>query len=316
MTSKHPARRWQFTLLGLALVLCMPAALAGGARGPAPAPTPLSLWRVSDHAGRVLYLAGSMHALTKNDMPLPGAYTRAFDHSDKLVEELNLPKLDEAAVSRQALQMGTLKGTSLSKVMGKEQWAKARKLASRANIELDRYENFKPWLAAVGIADTLLVRLGYNPRLGVDMHFAQLAEKRKMPSSGLETVAEQFSFFNNMNQDVQKRFLLQTLEQATTAKRDLARLHDAWAVGDVHTLEMLQKNNFNGFPHVRKVLLADRNARWMPHLKKCLASGRTCFVVVGVEHMVGPHGLVARFRAAGDTVVQMHAMPGTGTGKD
>lgn len=308
MNAKHPTRRWQFTVLGLALALCVPAALARGATSPAP--TPLSLWRVSDHAGRVLYLAGSMHALTKHDMPLPAAYTQAFDRSDELVEELNLPKLDESAVSREALAMGTLHGTTLSQVMGKEQWAKAEKLASKSNVELDRYENFKPWLAAVGIADTLLVRLGYNPRLGVDMHFARLAEKRKMPSSGLETVAEQFSFFNDMKQDVQKRFLMQTLEQAATAKRDLARLHDAWAVGDVHTLDTLEKKNFNGFPHVRKVLLTERNARWMPHLKKCLASGRTCFVVVGVEHMVGPRGLVALFRAAGDKVVQMHATAG------
>lgn len=304
MSAFLTTRRCLPALFGLALALALPRALAAGT---ATAPRPLSLWRVGDDAGHVMYLAGSMHALTQADMPLPSAYTRAFDHSDRLIEELDLPQLDESKVTQQALAMGLLHGTTLEKVMGRD-WPRVQKLAGKADIALDHYQRFKPWLAAVGIADTLLVRLGYNPTLGLDMHFAQLAKQRKMPSSGLETVAEQFSFFNDMQPAVQKRFLLQTLQQATAAKRELAKLHDAWLHGDVDTLVALQRNNFSGFPHVRKRLLADRNKHWVPELEKCLASGRTCFVAVGVEHMVGRQGLLALFRAAGDRVTQMHTL--------
>jgi len=287
--------------LVLTLALSLAPALAKGTAG-----STLSLWRVSDPAGHVMYLAGSMHALTKADMPLPEPFTRAFQDSDRLVEELNLPDLDPATVSEQALQMGVLKDTTLEKVMGKADWARVQKLAAESNVALYHYEHFKPWLAAIGMADTLLLRLGYEPQLGLDMHFAQLAKKRKMASNGLETVAQQLSFFNDLTLPVQKRFLLQTLQQASTAKEDLSRLHDAWALGDVGALETQLNNDFKGFEHVRKRLIDDRNQRWLPHLKQCLASGQTCFVAVGVQHMVGPAGLLALLRHAGDKVVQMH----------
>ncbi|MGA7964645.1 MAG: TraB/GumN family protein [Gammaproteobacteria bacterium] len=306
MIVNRTTRRWLLTVLGLMLALSLPPALAKGTAIPT---TPLSLWRVSDHAGHVMYLAGSMHALTQADLPLPTAYTKAFYDSDRLVEELNLAHLDPSTVSQQAMQMGMLQNTTLGKVMGKTDWTRAKALAAKANIDLSYYAHFKPWLAAVGVADTLLIKLGYKPQLGPDMHFARLARKRKMASNGLETVAEQLSFFNDMKLSVQKRFLMQTLAQATTAKQDLAKLHAAWAHGDMATLEALQKENFKGFVNVRKRLIDERNARWLPHLKKCLASGQTCFVVVGVEHMVGPHGLLALLRAAGAKVTQMHTRP-------
>ncbi|MGH8128084.1 MAG: TraB/GumN family protein [Gammaproteobacteria bacterium] len=303
MIANRITRHWLLTVLSLALALSLPPALAKGTT------TPLSLWRVSDHAGHVMYLAGSMHALTKSDLPLPTAYTKAFYASDRLIEELNLAGLDSATVSQQALQMGLLQNTTLAKVMGKTDWVRAKALAAKSGVDLSFYAKFKPWLAAVGVADTLLIQLGYKPQLGPDMHFARLAKKHKMPSSGLETVAQQLSFFNDMKLTVQKRFLLQTLEQASSAKQELVKLHDAWARGDMATLEALQKEDFKGFAHVRKQLLDDRNARWLPHLQKCLASGQTCFVVVGVEHMVGPHGLLALLRKAGDKVTQMHTQP-------
>jgi uncharacterized protein YbaP (TraB family) len=303
MIAHRTIHRWLLTLLGLTLALSLPPALARGTASPAP----LSLWRVSDHAGHVMYLAGSMHALTPADIPLPVTYTRAFYYSNRLVEELDLVHLDPATVTQQALKLGLLHGTTLEQVMGKADWARVKTLAGEASVTLDHYTYFKPWLAAIGIADTLLIRLGYTPQLGLDRHFAQLARKRKVASEGLETVTQQLSFFNDMKPTVQKRFLLQTLEQASTAKQELAKLHDAWARGDVATLEALQNKNFKGFVQLRKRLLADRNQRWLPHLQQCLESGQTCFVAVGVEHMVGPHGLIALLRAQGDKVRQMHS---------
>lgn len=301
MICKPIPRRWLRQTLALALALGFASALAA-----TPAKThPISLWKVTGPAGHTLYLAGSMHALTQADLPLPQAYTRAFEDSDKLVEELNLKTLDPQQVTNQALAMGVMKDQTLAQAMGKKDWARVQELADKAGVTLYHYEHFKPWLAAIGIADTLLVRLGYQPQLGLDMHFADLAGKRNMPASGLETIAEQLSFFNDMKPEVQRRFLLQTLSEAESAKKDLARLHAAWANGDVQTLETLQRDNFKGFAHVRKRLIADRNARWLPHLEKCLGSGKTCFVVVGVEHMVGPHGLIALMKSHGARVVQL-----------
>src|SRR6476661_5829493 len=51
------------------------------------------LWKVQSGAN-VMYLAGSVHALTADAYPLNPAYQRAFDASAALVEEINLAEAD------------------------------------------------------------------------------------------------------------------------------------------------------------------------------------------------------------------------------
>jgi len=310
MATTTAARRWLSALFCLTFTIGVAAASAK----PVGASTPISLWKVTDGPGHTLYLAGSMHALTQADMPLPKAYTRAFRSSTRLVEELDFKDLNPRAVTKQALAMGLLKGSNLATAMGKKDWAEVQRLAKKSGVALYHYERFKPWLAAIGVADTLLLRYGYQPSLGLDLHFAHLAQKQKMPGSGLETVAEQLSFFNDMKPEVQRRFLLKTLREAGSAKKELARLHGAWAHGNVKELTTLQSKNFKGFPRLRKRLLKERNERWMPHLLKCLHSKQTCFVAVGVEHMVGPYGLIALLKAKGAKIRQMHALTHPGNG--
>lgn len=269
-----------------------------------PAAAALPLWRISDGAGHVLYLAGSMHALTAADYPLPKTFAEAFGESDRLVEELDLAKVTPAVAAGAALQLGTLAKGTLADAMGGE-WQEAKHLAAKAGIDLERYSSLKPWLAGIEVADVILIRTGYEPALGLDIHFAQLAAKRKMPVTGLETMRQQLEFLDGLEPALQRRFLVQTLREAPRASTELAALHAAWRNGDMHALEAIEQHDFKGFPALRRRLLGDRNRNWLPQLKSCLASGNTCFVAVGVEHMVGPDGLLALLRNAGYKVTQM-----------
>src|SRR5438477_10770705 len=47
------------------------------------------VWKVTSAAGNVLYLAGSIHARQSTDYPLPSAFNRAFDVSERLVCEVD-----------------------------------------------------------------------------------------------------------------------------------------------------------------------------------------------------------------------------------
>src|SRR5437773_6441020 len=55
------------------------------------------VWKVTSAAGNVLYLAGSIHALQSTDYPLPSAYNRAFDASERLVCEVDPKALVESS---------------------------------------------------------------------------------------------------------------------------------------------------------------------------------------------------------------------------
>src|ERR1051325_11716017 len=74
-----------FTAVLLALLVA--AAAAAQTRGHS------FLWKVQSGAN-VMYLAGSVHALTTDAYPLNPVYQRAFDASGALVEEIDLAEAD------------------------------------------------------------------------------------------------------------------------------------------------------------------------------------------------------------------------------
>src|SRR5688572_1604548 len=85
----YTVRMLRYSLKARAAVLA--AFLASLALGPSAAAQTGGknfLWKVQKGAA-VLYLAGSVHALSADVYPLPAAYQRAFDASDTLVEELD-----------------------------------------------------------------------------------------------------------------------------------------------------------------------------------------------------------------------------------
>ncbi len=285
----------------LALVL---AALCGSAFA---ATHPLPLWRVSGSHGHVLYLAGSMHALTAEDYPLPANFADAFEQSSRLVEELDLNAISRQMVLAAIQSYARLPaGKTLAAAMGTA-WPQAQSLAGEADVDLGRYRDYKPWFAAVRITAKGFNTAGYRPGLGLDRHFASLAAERKIPVVGLETLDEQMGFLDDIEPALQRRFLLQTLEEIPRLKAELATMHQAWRNGDTATLAAITRRDFKGYPGLRRELLDARNRRWLPALERCLAENRGCFVVVGMEHMIGPAGLLALLEKAGDRITQLHA---------
>lgn len=277
---------------------------------------PLPLWKVSDGHGHHLYLVGSMHVLTKADYPLPEAFAAAFAKSDRLVEEINLTKVSPLKMRTALREIAMLpKGKTLADAMG-QQWEKTQKLARKAGIDLSRYKHYKPWLAAMRISMKRFIKAGYLPLLGLDFYFARQAQKRGMPIEGLETVREQLGFFRAFKPATQRAFLLKTLEQLPKFKQSAKKLHAAWRTGNLEKLNAMANRDFAGYPALRRALIYRRNRNWMPSLRRCLESGKTCFVVVGAAHMAGEKGLVALFEKAGYRVAQLTtelAPPASGT---
>lgn len=271
------------------------------------APRYLPIWQVVDATGHVLYLVGSMHALKPEDYPLPAAMTTAFARSDLLIEEIDFNAIPREAAMKTVAAIGMLpSGQTLEQAMGSD-WEHARRLAKAAGVNLEVYARSKPWFAAVAIGDEIFLQAGYDPNLGLDMHFAALARTRGMPMHGLETLQEQLRLLDDLSPAMQRTFLLQTLSQAPEAGAELKQLHAAWRTGDIQAMEAIANRDFAGYPQLRKTLLTARNKRWLPTLENCLASDKTCFVVVGAEHMAGPDGLPALLKGAGDRVRQLEA---------
>jgi uncharacterized protein len=280
------------------LLLC-----ASGARGDAA--THSFLWRVSGHQ-TVVYIVGSVHMLSKDYYPLNPAIESAFTDSDLLIEEADLGEMLSPDSQLRILTRGMLpSGQSLEKVISPATYEQVRRHVAALGLPLEPLALFKPWALALTVLALEWQRAGFDPELGLDKHFYDRARSEGKAVQGLETTEYQISRFDGMTMQQQDRLLADSLKGLETERANVARLADAWKIGDVSTVERIALQDLKDDPLMYERLLLERNRNWLPKIEALFARRGHAFVVVGAAHLVGPDGILSMLRSRGFAVEQM-----------
>ena len=269
------------------------------------APARNFLWKATSKSGGTMYLVGSVHLLPKDSYPLNPALEAAFKESDLLVEEADLGEMGVGA-QMAFLSRGMLpSSTPLDKVLSPATYALLTKRAAEIGVPVEPLKLLKPWMVAQMLEVMQWQKAGFDPELGLDKHFYDLAQGTGKSVQGLETLDFQMSLFDGMTLAEQDHLLAETLKEIDTEQANMAKLMDAWKAGDAPTVERIVLSALRQEPQLYQRLLVDRNKAWIPKLEALFArTGRT-FVVVGAAHLVGPDGLISLLRAKGYSVEQM-----------
>jgi uncharacterized protein YbaP (TraB family) len=293
-------RRLQFcTLVAIGvLTVCAPSSAQSRASG-----AKSFLWKVQS-GERVLYLAGSVHALKADVYPLNPAFERAFEATDMLVEELDLSEGDMLALAPMLLAKGVYQdGRTFDTVVSKDTLTRvAPRLTPPMTLELIR--PMKPWMVMLMLTALQVQQAGFDASLGLDKHFFDRAKAAGKAVVGLETAESQIDRFDTMPESLQEQLLRSALEELDTQNRELTAIVTAWQRGDAAALEKTLLAGFKQYPAAYQSLLVERNINWMPQMEKCLARSTPCLVVVGAAHLVGPDGLLALLQRKGYRVEQ------------
>ena len=262
-----------------------------------------SVWKVTSGTGNVLYLAGSIHALKSTDYPLPSAYNRAFDASDRLVCEVDPKALDES--SKGLLKAGEYpKGDSLKNHVDPRTYDYLRRLFKLMEVPETKFARYRPWFLSLMLQAP--ASYGMSETLGVEEFLMRRAQANAKPVLGLESAREHADIFLGLT-DRQSEAML--LIMFIPAERDSGTagnaLADAWRRGDVDTDTRIFMDGFRDFPSLADRLLTNRNRQWIPKIEGYLRSGKTYLVVAGAAHMGGPNGVLALLRARGYRIEQL-----------
>ena len=116
------------------------------------------VWRVSDDTGKVLYLGGSIHALTSTDYPLPAAYNRAFDASAHLVLEANPKEFRD--LPKNVLKAGEYpNGDNLKNHVDPRTYDYLRRFFGLIKVPEEKFSRYRPWLLAEMLEAPPITRL-------------------------------------------------------------------------------------------------------------------------------------------------------------
>ena len=266
-----------------ALLVCL-GARADGARH--------SLFELHGKRNTV-YLLGSIHVLRSKDYPLAPAVLEAYGNAKSVFMEVNPEEITSGDAQAEMLAGAILPaGRTLEEVLGQERYRRAAELAHEAGAELSMFDQFAPWFAAEAVSQIELSQLGFAPESGVEMYFMERARSDGKSVSGLETVHDQLSIFQNMPVDTQADYLMSSLEQSHDLARQADSMVDAWQHGDLAWFENQMQSEFGRDPRLFQTLLGARNRKWVPKIEALLNDDVNYLVIVGTGHLVGSGSVI------------------------
>jgi uncharacterized protein YbaP (TraB family) len=281
--------------------LALVAVLAMGA---SPVLAEPALWAIKDKDSTI-YLFGTVHVLKPTTQWRSPTIAKAFQDADDVVMEIEQPE-DPATTRALMLKYGVDPAAPLSTRLKPESYAKLQAAAQGMGFPPQALEPMRPWLAALTVSLTPLLKAGYDPESGVEKLLTAQAKAAGKPISAFETMEQQVRFFADMTPAQETQLLESTLDEIDDGPAKIDALVAAWAAGDQAELKRQMVDEMRtDYPDVYKLLLVDRNQDWANQLKTRLAGSGVSFVAVGAGHLAGPDSLQAQLEKLGIKAVRV-----------
>ncbi|NJM50924.1 MAG: TraB/GumN family protein [Sphingomonadales bacterium] len=266
-----------------------------------PGPGKPALWKVtSDKPGSgTAYIFGTVHALPPGTDWQGPVLDKAIADSHSLITEVTGLD-DKNATAAIFTQMGISKGLpALDKRIAADLLDEFELATGKIAAPAHAMNTMETWAAALTIARSMGGDLGLNSAFGVEAVLAQRFRAMDRPHGGLETITQQFGYFDSLPEAEQRIMLSAILRDYNDARADMQLLLDRWMRGDTDGLLESTQEGIMASPKLRAVLLDNRNRRWADQAAAMIDSGRKVFIAVGAAHVAGKDGLPALLATKG-----------------
>ena len=244
-----------------------------------------ALWKVADE-DTTIWLFGTVHALPADVAWYRGEVAIAFEGSDELVTEID--EVEPARMQAIVVDKAVLpRGESLRAKLTPEQRAKLESALKDLDLPPAMMDRFEPWYAAIALATLPIQHSGYVAGNGVEAVLAARARSLGKPRGALETPEYQLGLFDELPDEVQKRYLMEIVTALPELTGLLGRIVEAWTAGDAGKLAVLMHEQEDD-PDVMEALMFKRNRAWADWIADRLNQPGEVFLAVGAGHLAGP----------------------------
>jgi len=247
------------------------------------------IWEVTSPSGQQGWVFGTVHALPDDLFWGTPLLDETFDRAGLLVVEV--ANLDDPEGMGLFADLSETPGQPplIDRVEPEERPA-LRQLLQDADMADTDFGRVESWAAAMMLSTA--VRTG-DPANGVDRIMIHNADR----VIGLESFSFQMTMFDTLSPEAQSD-LLYGVARSHQTNSDNAMLL-AWLTGNERELAARVNEALEFSPELKRVLLTERNNRWVDRITALIDEGREPFVAVGAGHMIGEDGVVALLAARG-----------------
>lgn len=299
-------KKFAGVILALLATLSLAGFLAGsvaGARAVQPSlPGTVAhpaLWHVTGESGEV-YLLGSIHVLPPHVRWRTAPINMALSRAEIFVFEV--PEDAAAVAELQGLiqKNGFLPPDQKLRDLLHPKFRADYDAAVRSSgLDAAGVDRERPWLAGIQLMFAQISKLKYAASNGVDSVLMEEAVRNSKSIRYFETIADQFALLAPDDRDLELEEFESGLDDLRDVSAGIRPMVTAWANGDQAKLDELINGDLDKFPKARKMLLDDRNMRWVPQIEAMLKEKHVFFITVGAGHLTGPRGVPALLRKAG-----------------
>jgi uncharacterized protein len=263
------------------------------------------LWKIQ-YQKSVVYLAGSIHALSADYYPLPKAYIDAYNQSQNLVVELNINQLNPIE-SRSYIQskMWLPSEKTLDLFLTPKGLKELKRFAHLEGTPYSTLIKMRPWMVIEQLTGYQLQQSEFSTDFGVDQFFLKKAVADNKPILELETLTDQIEAIADSNFYSQIAGLEVSLSQLDD-KDYLSTMIDYWHSANHQGLYDFVYQDVLDYPKIKPMmdsLLTNRNLKMADiislYLTQPPSSQQSYFVVVGALHLSGPDSIVHLMESKG-----------------
>jgi uncharacterized protein YbaP (TraB family) len=269
-------------------------------------PSDCFTWKVKIN-GSAFYLAGSIHAASESNYPLPKTYLKCYKKADKVIFELEDDfKTLENKIFVYAEKDKLPDGLNLGDSLNSESVNKLREIID--NDKLNKYFGYEAWLLNMFIAGNKSKLYGYDPELAIDKYFHDLATKDKKEIIGLDEIQTQLALFEfDLPFMMQIQILENAISDMTMNAKGEEELFKAYFENDLAKFEneFLKPYDFENpqMKNIYELVFTKRNTSWVDKfIELSKENPGSYFVLVGSGHFFGPDNILELLESRGYTI--------------
>lgn len=267
--------------------------------------TASSMWKVSKGEDSI-YVGGTIHILPISEFPLPPQFTQAYQLSDTVVFEAELPDPADAAAQQKFLAaMAYQDGRTLKDTLSEKTYSDLDAYLTPFGANIEQVAGFKPGFI-VSMMTMLEAQRVSMAGEGVDSYFTQLAKRDNKNREYFETIEFQMHMLSNLGEGEEDRLISENLSMMPTLKPYLQDIIKAWREGDSEELnELVVDKVKRESPASVEQLLIQRNKNWIPQIEQMFGDDDKELVLVGVGHLVGEENVLALLEQRGYSIEKL-----------
>ncbi len=257
------------------------------------------VWTVTKD-GKTSHIMGTIHVGVTLDEALPPALQDEAANARVLMLEIDPSDVDAAAMLTAARLP---EGERQDQLYPPGVW---HEIANQLNTTMNEQtlRTLRPWFTMLMLLQAVVGRMHDGaPPEGMDMTLFRMAGETGVTMQPLETVQDQVNALASPPDAEVAQMVTEMVQDIQSGENELETLLEAYRSADLARIGMilLDPDERERAPEFHAALIDRRNEAWMAPLQQELARGEA-FIAVGLGHLVGPEGILARLRNVGYTV--------------